>query len=126
MIVTVARHRNAHRAGAELGLSQPAISKIVREAETVVGATLFDRGAPGDAPQSPGRGVFIARAVGILNDLARAGAKMEAIIGGPAGHLRLGVIPFVTPTLISGTLRAWRARASSSRWTIHEARQGSS
>ncbi len=49
--------------------------------------------------------VMLARAIGVLNDLSSACAEIDAIVAGRVGHLRLGVIPFVTPTLISTTLR---------------------
>lgn len=119
VIATIGRHRNAHRAGAELGLSQPAISKIVREAEAVVGAALFERGRQGMHPNRLGE-ALLARAIGILNDLDSAQSDVEAMIGGTAGHLRLGVIPFVTPALISGTLQALSKAGVDLSLSIHE------
>jgi len=105
VIVAIGRYGNARRAGAELGLSQPAISKIAREAEKVVGAVLFERGRHGMRPNRLGD-ALVARAISILNDIRSAEGEVEAMKGGTAGHLRLGVIPFVTPALISATLRS--------------------
>lgn len=49
--------------------------------------------------------VLIARAIGILNELENTRDELEAVAAGRSGHLRLGVIPFVTPELISRALR---------------------
>lgn len=119
VIASIGRYRNAHRAGMDLGLSQPAISKIVREAEEAVGAPLFERGRQGMSPNPLGE-ALLARAVGILNDLESAQEEMEAMIAGTAGHLRLGVIPFVTPSLISGTLSALAQAGVELSLSIHE------
>ena len=58
---SVGRHRNAHRVAEELGLSQPAVSKILREVEEIFGARLFDRGRNGMHPNRLGE-VLLARA----------------------------------------------------------------
>ncbi len=55
VIASIGRHRNAHRAAAELGVSQSAISKIIHKAEAIVGAPLFDRGLTRHASESLGR-----------------------------------------------------------------------
>jgi DNA-binding transcriptional LysR family regulator len=123
VIASIGRHRNAHRAAAELGLTQPAISKIVREAEAIFGATLFDRGRQGMHPNRIGE-VLLARTIGVLNDIDSARAEVDAIVAGRVGHLRLGVIPFVTPTLISGTLRALEREHVELAMEIHEGTTG--
>ncbi|MCC7275291.1 MAG: LysR family transcriptional regulator [Alphaproteobacteria bacterium] len=104
MLVSLGRHRNAHRTASDLGLSQPAVSKMVREIEEMFGARLFDRGRGGMHPNGVGE-ALIARAAALLNDIERTSDDMEALAAGEAGHLRLGVIAFVTPALVARTLR---------------------
>lgn len=122
-IVSIGRHHNAHRAATELGLTQPAVSKIVREVEAIFGAPLFDRGRQGMHPNQLGQ-VLLMRVLGVLNDLDSARAEVDAIIAGRVGHLRLGVIPFVTPTLISGTLRILEREQVQLAMEIHEGTTG--
>jgi DNA-binding transcriptional LysR family regulator len=110
-LASVGRHRNAHQAARELGLSQPAVSKIIREVEQVFAVQLFSRGRGGMHPNTIGE-ALIARAVALLNDLGQTRKEIGAIAAGEIGYLRLGVIAFATPALISGTLRSLaRARA---------------
>lgn len=118
-LATVGRCRNAHRAAQEMGLSQPAISKIIREVEEIFGVQLFDRGRSGMHPNGIGE-ALIARAVALLNDLAHTRADIEAITAGEIGHLRLGVIAFLAPPLISQTLAKFTAEGISLTLDIHE------
>jgi DNA-binding transcriptional LysR family regulator len=107
-LASVGRHRNAHRAAKELGLSQPAVSKIIREVEDIFAAPLFERGRSGMHPNDIGE-ALIERAVALLNDLTHIRSDMSAIMAGEIGHLRLGVIAFLSPTVISQTLKAFTA-----------------
>lgn len=104
VLVSLSRHRNAHRTARDLGLSQPAVSKMVREIEAMFGARLFDRGRGGMQPNSVGA-ALVARATALLNDIDHTRDEMEALATGEAGHLRLGAIAFVTPELVARTLR---------------------
>jgi DNA-binding transcriptional LysR family regulator len=118
-LATVGRYRNAHRAAQEMGLSQPAISKIIREVEEIFGVQLFDRGRSGMHPNGIGD-ALIARAVALLNDLAHTRAEIAAITAGEIGHLRLGVIAFLSPALISKTLKRFASDRVSLTLDIRE------
>lgn len=104
VLASLGRHRNAHAAAEELSLSQPAISKVVREVEDIFGLALFDRGRAGMHPNRVGE-ALIRRAVALLNQLEDTRHDMRAIVAGEIGHLRLGVVPFIMPSLISHTLQ---------------------
>lgn len=119
VLANVGRYRNAHRTAQEMGLSQPAISKIIREVEEIFGVQLFDRGRSGMHPNGIGE-ALVARAVALLNDLAHTRAEIEAITAGEIGHLRLGAIAFLSPTLISRTLRQFATEKLSLTLDIHE------
>ena len=76
----VARHKSFTEAARELGVSQPAVSKAVRLAETNIGLTLFERRPGGLEITSEGRAICEAVAEALARLLAvtdRAGS-MEA------------------------------------------------
>lgn len=102
-LVSIGRHRNAHRAAEEMALSQPAISKIIREVEHLFGTVLFERGRAGMVPNRVGE-ALISRANALLNDIDRTRDEIEAIAAGHTGSLRLGVIAFIAPDMITRTL----------------------
>ncbi len=118
-LASVGRHRNAHRAAKELGLSQPAVSKIIREVEDIFAVPLFDRGRSGMQPNSVGE-ALIARAVALLNDLSHLRSDVAAIAAGEIGHLRLGVIAYLAPAVISETLRSFTSHNVLLTLDIHE------
>lgn len=104
VLASLGRHRNGHQVAAELNLTQPAISKAVREIEGIFNIQLFDSGRNGTHPNRVGE-ALINRAAALINQLGDTQREIEAIIQGESGSLRLGVIPFITPDLITQTLK---------------------
>jgi DNA-binding transcriptional LysR family regulator len=86
-------HRNGRIIGAskELGLTQPALSLQIKEAETIAGTPLFERTAEGMRPTAAGRAVIQA-ALAIEERLRVLNDEVRAIGGGRRGQLRLGVV----------------------------------
>lgn len=118
-LVSLGRHRNAHRTAQEMALSQPAVSKIIREVEQLFGTVMFERGRAGMIPNRVGE-ALIARATALLNDIDRTSDEIEAIAAGHIGSLRLGVIAFIAPDLITRTLNRLGAENVSLGTEIHE------
>jgi LysR family hydrogen peroxide-inducible transcriptional activator len=95
----LARHAHFGRAAEACAISQPALSMQIKEMETALGVTLFERGARNIRLSAFGedfalRARDILRAVDELGDLARASQDRLA------GRLRIGVIPTVAPYLL--------------------------
>lgn len=95
----LARHGHFGRAAEACAISQPALSVQIKELETSLGATLFERGArqvhlTGFGEEFAARVREILRAVDDLADLARA--AQERMVG----RLRIGVIPTIAPYLL--------------------------
>lgn len=118
-LVSIGHHRNAHRTAQEMALSQPAISKIIREVEQLFGTVLFERGRAGMIPNRVGE-ALISRANTLLNDIDRTGDEIEAIAAGHIGSLRLGVIAFIAPDLITRVLNRLSAENVTLATEIHE------
>lgn len=118
-LVAIGQYRNAHRAAREMSLSQPAVSKIIREVEQLFGTVMFERGRAGMIPNRVGEAI-IARAAALLNDIERTSDEIEAIAAGHIGSLRLGVIAFIAPDLITRTLNRLSTERVSLGTEIHE------
>jgi len=99
------RHRHFGRAAETSSVSQPALSVQIRELETALGDTLFERGPrqvrlTAFGAQVADRVRAILRGVDALGDLARTAG------GGLTGPLRIGVIPTVAPYLLPRLIAA--------------------
>ena len=67
-LVTLERIRSIHRAAELHGISQPALSKTLRELENVLGFKLFERSRRGVAPTKLGE-IVIAQAMQMISNL---------------------------------------------------------
>lgn len=99
----LAQHGHFGRAAAACAVSQPALSVQIREMETLLGASLVERGAREIRLTSLGetfaaRARDILRAVDELGDLALASQRQLV------GPLRIGVIPTIAPYLLPGVV----------------------
>ncbi|MFM1991050.1 MAG: hypothetical protein RJA99_4007 [Pseudomonadota bacterium] len=87
--LALAEHRSFSRAAEALDISQPALSRAIKELETRVGLPLFDRRRSGHAPTDFGR-VFLEHASHLIagaDDLDREVAQARGLV---AGGLSIG------------------------------------
>ena len=92
------RSLNMHRAAEAMHLSQPALSKLLAEAEELAGQTLFERSHHGVTPTPLGL-MMIGRARLLLNELDATHAELTAAASGASGKVRVGVFPVVAHLL---------------------------
>lgn len=109
VLVSIGRHQNGYAAAKELHLTQPAISKALKEIEEIFGIALFHTGRSGTFPNRVGD-ALIHRAATILNQLHAAELEIKQISAGMLGTLRLGVIPFCPPDLLNTALARLAAK----------------
>lgn len=95
------------RAAAALGISQPAATKLLQQAEDTLGQPLFTRLARGMQPTPAGE-VLIRFAQQLLTDFGAARAEMQALTRGLRGVLRVGSVPGAMPGLLAPVLVAWQ------------------
>lgn len=87
-----------HRAADLLCLTQPAVTKILLEVESVIGARLFDRSAQGVLATPAGRCVI--RYARVMHaELARMSAEIRALKAGQGGTVSLGAVAGAFPTI---------------------------
>lgn len=104
LLQAIDRHRTLGRVAAEMRLSQPAITKALREVEDIFGHTLFERTSRGLLPTPAGEAVldYARRWLAELESTARVLTSLEA---GRAGRLRLGFTQQVPQQLLTAALQ---------------------
>lgn len=93
-LIAIADAGSLRAAAAALGLSQPALSKTLRELESVFERPLFARESRG-LRQTPHGAAAIAYARRLMQDLGALAQELDAVDAGAGGRLRIGVIPYV-------------------------------
>lgn len=103
LVHAVDRHRTLGRVAAEMRLSQPAITKALREVEDIFGSQLFERTSRGLVPTASGAAVliYVRRWLAELEATSQVLTSLEA---GRSGRLRLGLTQQVPQKLLSAAL----------------------
>ncbi|TWG84931.1 DNA-binding transcriptional LysR family regulator [Cupriavidus gilardii J11] len=99
LLLTLERQRSLSRAAAALNLSQPAITKALREIEAIFLTPLFLRSRAGLEATETGQAV-LAYARLALADAEALGRELAVLDAGLGARLRIGIIPFVSATVL--------------------------
>lgn len=102
-LIVIADAGSLRGAAAKLGLSQPALSKTLRELEAVFDRPLFVRESRGLRQTSHGTAV-IEYARRLICDVDALAHALDAVDSGAGGRLRLGVIPYVSTDWLRRTI----------------------
>ena len=89
--LAVAEERHFGRAAVRLHVSQPALSRQIRDLEVRVGGALFERRSSGVRLTDAGR-VFLTEAELIVAHADRALDRAQRAARGEVGHLRIGFL----------------------------------
>ncbi|MEO5670039.1 MAG: LysR substrate-binding domain-containing protein [Ramlibacter sp.] len=111
LVARLGEEHNLGRAAAALGVSQPAATKLLQQAEETLGTRLFTREARGMAPTDSGE-VLIRYARQVLVEFGFAREQMSALRAGLRGLLRVGSVAGALPELLAPALAAYKARHS--------------
>ncbi len=109
LVAALGEERNLGRAAESLGISQPAATKLLQQAEDTLAATLFKRLARGMEPTPAGE-VLMRYARQVLVDFGFAREQMAALRSGLRGRLRLGCVPGALPQLVAPALAGYKQR----------------
>lgn len=91
VLVALGETANLNRAAAGLGISQPAMSKLLKELEEGLDVPLFERHARGMVPTRYGE-AMIRHARRMLTELDDAFEEVNALRDGQVGSVRIGTI----------------------------------
>ena len=89
-VVAVAERGSLRSAARFLGVTQPAITRSIRELEHELGVTLFERRATGMV-LTPIGNAFFQRAAGIQTDIERVRTEIEQLKGNRVGAVSIGL-----------------------------------
>jgi LysR family transcriptional regulator, benzoate and cis,cis-muconate-responsive activator of ben and cat genes len=117
--VAVAEEQNVSRAAKRLHVSQPPLSRQVRDLENELGVALFDRGANAVRLTEAGR-VFLTEARTILRGTEGAVQMVKDVAGGKRGEINVGYAPSLTVELLPRALRYFRKSNPGVRARLHD------
>lgn len=93
-------------AARRVGVSQPALTKMIRELEHELAAPLLLRSTTGVVPTAQGK-VLYERANLVIRELTGAVEEIAQLGGQMVGELRIGAVPLAVMLLIPETLRTF-------------------
>ncbi len=105
VFLAIAHRKNITQAAADLGVSQPSVSRSVRELERQIGATLLERTPSGVRLTEAGQ-ALLAHARNIMAEARAAEEDLDALAGLTQGTLRVGGSPTIATYLLPPLLAA--------------------
>ena len=117
--VAVAETENVTRAATKLHVSQPALSRQVRDLEDEIGFPLLERSAKSVRLTAAGR-TFLTEARAVLLRAEQAVAAARAKAGGMSGEIHVGYAPSLTVQILPPMLRAFQGEFPQVRVVLHD------
>src|SRR5688572_29013403 len=117
--IAAAEEENVSRAALKLHVSQPALSRQIRDLEDELRFPLFERTAKSVRLTDAGR-IFLSEARDVLKRAEEAINKARATATGGRGELHVGYAPSPTARILPMALRAFQARMPKVRVRLHD------
>lgn len=110
LVVALDEFRHLGRTAEFLSVSQPAVSKMLAEVESMLGLTLFDRSTRGTEPTSSGQ-AMVRFSRSVLADYERTRDEIAAEASGAAGRTRVGSMVVALPVLLAGAVKLLKQKS---------------
>jgi DNA-binding transcriptional LysR family regulator len=117
--VTVAEEQNVTRAAARLGVSQPPLSRQIRDLEIELGVALLDRAANSVKLTDAGA-MFLGEARDVLQRADEAVEAVRTLSTKAPRSLRLGYAPSLTVEILPAALREFERRSPGTKVSLHD------
>ncbi|MGA2280033.1 MAG: LysR substrate-binding domain-containing protein [Verrucomicrobiota bacterium] len=117
--IAVAEEENVSRAALKLHVSQPALSRQIRDLEEELGFALLERSAKSVRLTDAGK-TFQSEARAVLQRVEDAVKSARAVATGGRGELHVGYAPSLTARILPPTLRAFQAGSPNVRVLLHD------
>lgn len=118
-LVAAVEEGSLRAAARRVGLSQPALTKLVRELESELAAPLLTRSTSGVMPTAQGR-VMVARASTLLRELDDTVEEIGQMSGRMVGDLHISAVPAALWLLLPETLRTFSREFADIRLFVNE------
>ncbi|WP_170304179.1 LysR family transcriptional regulator [Duganella radicis] len=119
ILVALQQLGQVYRVADALHVTQPAISKQLRELENITGVSLFRRA--GNRIEFTVMGERLARRAGeILQQLTNAEVEIAALAQGVSGTVAIGTVTTAAQVLVPQAIRRFRELAPGARIKLHE------
>lgn len=123
-LFTAVYQEGSFSAGAErMNATQSGLSMHVRQIEDRYGVSLFERSSTGVTPTEAGR-LFYDAAIKVLDEAAKAEMVLKDLSGSTSGHVRVGLMPTFTRSVLSPMLLRAAKELPNIRISVHEAYSG--
>ncbi|WP_114973998.1 LysR substrate-binding domain-containing protein [Rhodoferax ferrireducens] len=119
LVVALDQFRHLGRTAEFLSVSQPAVSKMLAEVESMLDLTLFDRSTRGTEPTSSGQAI-VRFARSVLADYERTRDEIAAVASGAAGRTRVGSMVVALPVLLAGAVKLLKQRSAQASVLVEE------
>jgi len=117
--VAVAEMENVSRAALKLHVSQPALSRQIRDLEDELGFPLLERSAKSVRLTEAGR-VFLAESKSVLHRAEEAVTAARTVATGSRAELHVGYAPTLTARILPPALRAFQSAMPNVRVKLHD------
>jgi len=117
--IAVAEAENVSRAALKLHVSQPALSRQIRDLEEELGFKLLERSAKSVRLTEAGK-TFQVEALAVLQRVQEALKTARAVATGGRGELHVGYAPSLTTRILPPALRAFQAGSPNVRVLLHD------
>ncbi len=117
--IAAAEQENVSRAALKLHVSQPGISRQIRDLEEEIGFKLFERSAKSLKLTKAGR-IFLTEARAVLQRADDAVKTARAAANKPGGELHVGYAPSLTVRILPQALRVFQEKYPEVRVVLHD------
>lgn len=118
-VLAVAEQGSIRAAGRQLGTTQPAITRSIRELEHELGVTLFERHAKGIRLTEMGQ-VFVRRAAAVQQEVRRASEEIAQLKGGGTGEVSIALSTATIMSILPRAMAEFRRRFPDAVLKVHE------
>jgi DNA-binding transcriptional LysR family regulator len=117
--VAVAEEENVSRAALKLHVSQPGLSRQIRDLEDEIGFKLFERSAKSVKLTAAGK-TFLVEARAVLQRAEEAVKAARVVATGSRGELHVGYAPSLAVRILPTALRAFQVEMPHVRVKLHD------